>query len=261
MRTIIVIAIGFLVACTGDVPVEGDDGAPGPQGPAGAPGPQGLQGPAGAPGPKGEQGDRGEPGLAGPQGPQGVQGMPGARGLEGPLGPAGPQGATGSVGPIGPQGAAGPAGPQGVAGSPGPAGSVGPAGPHVVAYGKDGKRLGILIGADSFVTFGTDAFTTDDGTFVSAVPTPIYFSMGGCSGNAFLANTDDTTISNQYWWTSSAVYRKGSAAPSSVQVVSKKVGDSCVSLGSALTVSAFLLVSIGASYNLGNTRPWTVTIE
>lgn len=255
MRTIIVMAIGFLMACSSDVPVEGGDGMQGPQGPAG---PSGAVGPTGPIGPVGPTGSQGPQGVQGERGERGLQGF---QGLQGPLGPAGPQGASGAAGSTGPQGPTGPAGPQGSIGPRGLTGEAGPAGPHVVAYAKDGKRLGILIGADAFITFDTDAFTTDDGVFVSSVPTPIYFSMGGCVGNAYLAGADDTTISNQYWWTSSTVYRKGSVAPSSVQVVAKRVGDSCVSLGSTLTVSAFPLMSIGASYNLYNTKPWTVVIE
>jgi hypothetical protein len=60
---------------------------------------KGLQGDAGAPGPEGGAGPQGD---AGPQGPPGPQGDAGPQGPPGPQGDAGPQGPTGPTGPMGP---------------------------------------------------------------------------------------------------------------------------------------------------------------
>lgn len=170
------------------------------------------------------------------------------------------------TGPIGPQGPAGPQGPKGTTGD------AGPAGPHVVAYGKDGKRLGIFLGsvsfptastgmAGAFITYGTDAFVAPDGVFLSAVPTPVYFTLASCGGTPYVAAADaDGNIANQYWWTTQQIYSRGAAAPSGVSVNSKMVGDTCVAMG-LLTITAYPAMSIGASYNIKTSIPWTLAIE
>ncbi|MBT8132110.1 MAG: hypothetical protein KJO35_07565, partial [Gammaproteobacteria bacterium] len=69
--------------------MTGEQGPPGPAGPAGMTGEQGPPGPAGQPGMTGEQGP---PGPAGPVGMTGMTGMTGEQGPPGPAGPAGPAG-------------------------------------------------------------------------------------------------------------------------------------------------------------------------
>lgn len=267
--------ITFLVlvsACTAAAPPSGgddDSNNTGVQGPAGPAGPQGPAGPAGPQGPAGPRGAQGVDGVPGAQGPAGVAGSAGAQGAAGPQGLQGPQGIPGATGATGPSGAQGPAGPQG---AQGPKGDTGAPGPHLVAYGRDGKRLGIFVGsvsyptnnlgmAGAFVTFGADAFTAPDGIFVSMAPTPIYFSSTNCQGSAYVAAADaDGSIANQYWWTTQQIYRKGSANAGGVTVVSKMVGDQCSSMGT-LNISAYVATSIGANYNLKNSLPWTIAIE
>jgi hypothetical protein len=259
---ILTFAIMFLAACEVTSPA-GETGEPGPRGPqgdTGVVGPQGLQGPQGVQGPQGFQGDAGATGAVGangatgPQGPKGDAGAQGLQGLQGFTGATGAQGATG---------------PQGLKGN---TGAVGPAGPHVVAYGKDGKRLGIFVGsvsyptnnvgmAGAFITFGTDAFPAPDGIFMSMAPTPVYFTNGSCTGAAHVATGDaDGSIANQYWWTNVQIYQRGATAPSSIQAQSKMVGGTCAAMG-LTTMSAYPVTSIGASYNLLTSLPWTVAVE
>lgn len=242
MKAILVAALLSLVACTGAVPasdadaVDGDQGPPGPQGPVGPQGPAGLQGASGAQGPVGPGGPAG---AAGAQGPNGLDGSPGAAGAQGSVGPTGATGATGAQGPKGDPGAGGPA---------------------LIAYGRDGKRLGLFVNG-AFVTYGTDAFPTPDGVYVSMAPTPIYFANASCLGSPFIMSGDaDGNIRNQYWWTTIAIYERASVAPVSAQVRSRMVGDGCTSLGSLVTTPAYPLVSIGG-YNFVTALPLTVALE
>lgn len=263
---IIAFAIMFLAACEAGTSPSGEMGEPGSQGPkgdTGAVGPQGPQGPQGLQGPQGPQGSQGLPGVAGATGATGAQGSQGLPGSTGATGAQGPQGLTGATGATGATGSQGPKGNTG---------DAGPAGPHVVAYGKDGKRLGLFVGsvsfptnnvgmAGAFITFGTDAFPAPDGIFISMAPTPVFFTSTGCSGFSFVTTADaDGSIANQYWWTTVQIYQRGSTTPSNVQVQSKMVGDSCVSTG-LTTIPGYPVTSIGASYNLKTSLPWTVTIE
>lgn len=115
--------------------------------------------------------------------------------------------------------------------------------------------------AGAFVTYGTDAFAIPDGMFVSMAPTPIYFAQPGCLGQAFLAVADaDGSVANQLWWTTTQIYQRGSTTPTNVQASSKMVADTCVAMG-MITVATYVASSIGASYNLKSTLPWTISIE
>ena len=104
--------------------IQGATGATGPQGPRGNIGPQGPQGNVGPQGERGIQGIQGNTGATGPQGIQGNTGPQGSQGIQGIQGNVGPQGSTG------PQGIQGNAGPQGSQGIQGIQGNIGPTGPR-----------------------------------------------------------------------------------------------------------------------------------
>ncbi len=80
----LVVILGLMVGCEGDM---------GPAGPAGAPGSPGVSGQDGDDGDPGEPGEPGEPGDDGETGPQGPPGPQGPAGPQGPPGPEGPPGA------------------------------------------------------------------------------------------------------------------------------------------------------------------------
>ncbi|XP_056911986.1 collagen alpha-4(IV) chain-like [Takifugu flavidus] len=117
------------------LPVAGQNGELGFEGPPGSPGPPGRPGPAGRiifingnPGPgglPGLHGCKGQKGLPGPIGSPGYQGLPGPKGGRGPTGPRGP------LGPKGPTGVPGPLGFKGVTGPPGDKGAKGAQGDSI----------------------------------------------------------------------------------------------------------------------------------
>ena len=111
----LLVVMGLLGACTGDI---GPAGSIGPQGAVGDPGPQGEDG---------SQGQTGETGLQGETGLEGPQGLPGADGADGPDGASGTPGATGATGSTG-SGSRGTAGARGPEGAQGPTGAQGPSG-------------------------------------------------------------------------------------------------------------------------------------
>ena len=77
------LAVSFLMSCSGD------DGEQGIQGVKGDKGDQGIQG---VKGDKGDQGDQGDQGIQGEQGPQGEQGIHGEQGIQGEQGVQGEPG-------------------------------------------------------------------------------------------------------------------------------------------------------------------------
>lgn len=273
---VMVFLVTFMAACS-----EGPQDGAVLRGPPGAEGAMGPVGPVGPSGPVGRQGDRGAPGLVGPvgpsePGPQGPQGIQGPQGLQGPQGPigaslSGPPGPQGPQGPVGPSGTGlqGPVGPRGV---DGPVGPRGPAGVALIAYAKDGHRLGLFVGSvsfptanagmtGSFVTYGTDAFAVPDGMFLSMAPTPIYFAQSGCLGQAFVASADaDGGIVNQLWWTTTQIYQRGSTTPANILAASKMVADACVGVGMT-TISTYVATPMPAAYNMKSSLPWTIVVE
>lgn len=272
MKTIATLLV-LLAACASDSPSgeDGLQGPPGPEGPAGPAGPQGSAGPQGAPGPAGE---RGLQGPAGPQGPVGQTGPQGPAGATGATGPAGPQGPMGQMGPQGLTGPAGATGATGPIGPRGPEGPEGAPGPHVVAYTKDGKRLGLFVGGigapanmsgdavGGFITYGTTALAVSvtDGQFVSMDAEPVYFEQAGCAGPAYVSRaTADASISNRLYWTTQDVYKKG--GPVFAQVRSFHKWGSCSALSGAPSDSFYTLLPLGTGVNLRATLPWRIAIE
>uniref|UniRef100_A0A4W6CHK0 Collagen type VI alpha 2 chain n=1 Tax=Lates calcarifer TaxID=8187 RepID=A0A4W6CHK0_LATCA len=115
---------------------QGDNGLPGPRGPAGTPGEPGRNGSRGDPG---DAGPRGEPGPIGPKGDPGRPGFnyPGPRGPSGERGEKGNPGPRGSRGDCGQKGEPGNKGTPGDPGEPGPMGEPGSRGPRG-EIGRDG---------------------------------------------------------------------------------------------------------------------------
>ena len=255
MKTIFAIAL-LLAACTNTVPSSNGTTDPSDVGSDGA---TGLQGPVGPVGPAGSAGLAGAAGVPGATGPQGLTGPAGATGAPGPAGIDG-------VGVAGTQGSAGATGPQGSVGPTGATGARGPSGmsTQLIVYDRSGKRLGIHAAGPhpvgGFVTYGTDAFPTPDGVYVSMAPTNVYFDTGGCVGQAYVQYVDtDYTIANQYFWTTSAFYKK-SAQSGSVVVHARKIGDACFNINT-MTLTGWSLAVVPSAYNMEASLPWTLTIE
>ena len=150
-NTIYINSIPLSINTNGNLTINGNEIAQGPQGIQGETGPQGPRGNIGPQGPQGNVGPTGATGAQGPQGIQGNIGSQGPQGIQGNTGPAGAQGIQGIQGNIGPQGSTGPqgiqgnVGPQGSQGIQGIQGNVGEQGPrgftgNVGEQGPQGER-------------------------------------------------------------------------------------------------------------------------
>ena len=150
-NTIYINSIPLSINNNGNLTINGNEIARGPQGPqgntgptgaTGSTGPQGIQGNIGATGPQGIQGNTGPAGAQGIQGIQGnvgPQGSAGAQGIQGNTGPTGAQGIQGiqgNVGATGPRGFTGNTGEQGPQGERGLTGNTGAQGTSVTLLGS-----------------------------------------------------------------------------------------------------------------------------
>jgi hypothetical protein len=266
MKKIIVLVLCAVVGCSS----EGSTGQMGDMGSAGTPGPAGPQGPQGSAGPQGPQGPTGATGPQGPAGPQGPTGAAGAAGAAGTQGPAGATGPQGPIGLQGPQGATGPQGPAGATGAKGATGATGALGPSVIANDAQGNQLGIFVG-QGIVTHGLDAFAGQDGFYMSATPSTIYYVNNTCSGTgtAFVASLEKTTsfIANQYWWVqpsgfnNGTVYVQSSTTPQTVSVASISSATGCTIVNPPQLIGSVFPLSVVASYNVQANLPWTVSVQ
>lgn len=168
MRTVILVFVSFLLACSSSKPVSDSS-------PLALAAPTSSCSPQSSAGETGAQGPQGEPGPAGPQGPKGDTGSAGAKGATGDTGPQGSPGSTGAQGVQGLVGPAGATGPQGPKGDPGTSPSITRANVYSVTSGPGSALDASTVEAVAYCSDANDVALggfcdSVDGWYASATP-------------------------------------------------------------------------------------------